>query len=88
MPQENEKCCSYSRTGAVKFSFQLSRNKLSVSEGLTAVPSIQIAFDGLSPLAPSVRRVKDRTKPGRLIREELIICAAVAGVSNGELYAR
>src|SRR6185437_3899301 len=33
MPQENEKCCSYFRTGAVEFSFQLSRNKLYVSEG-------------------------------------------------------
>src|ERR1700750_2338225 len=43
----NEKCWSYSRTGAVELSFLLSRTKLYVSEGLT-VPSIQIASFALS----------------------------------------
>jgi hypothetical protein len=84
MPQENEKCCSYSRTGAVGSSFLLSWTGLHVSEGLTALPSIQIiqiASDGALGLS--------RKGPtGRLIREELIICATVADVSNGELYAR
>jgi hypothetical protein len=63
MPQENEKCCSYSRTGAVGSSFLLSWTGLHVSEGLTALPSIQIiqiASDALFPLAPSACHARDR----------------------------
>ncbi|MCP1972904.1 hypothetical protein AB7M56_006928 [Bradyrhizobium elkanii] len=47
MPQENEKCCRGTRIGAVKFSFQSSRNEL---YALTGVLSITNWPNVLSPV--------------------------------------
>ena len=88
MPQANEKCCSYSRTGAVGSSFQLSRTGLYVSEGPDCLPSIHNCIRRLISLGAARLAAQGPTEPGRLIGEELINCATVADVSNGELYAR
>ena len=54
MPQENEKCCSYSRTGAVELSFLLSRTK--PYAWLTASRSIFPSALGLPRKAPNQSR--------------------------------
>jgi hypothetical protein len=58
-----------------------------MSERADFFPSVQIASDGYSLGALDLPR-KGPTEPGRLIGTELINCATVAGVSNGEFYAR
>ncbi len=56
MPQENEKCCSYSRTGAVELSFLLSRTKAVCVAGCRISRSIFPSVLGLPRKAPNRSR--------------------------------
>ena len=94
MPQENEKCCSYSRTGAVELSFLLSRTE--PYTWLTAVPFTNRLHLTLHLPKRARFAIRHRTKPGpsrsrprlRASSSRAVRSMSLAGHGNRRLIKR